>query len=393
MRILQIVNLGYPAGGAEKSVKLIRDALRERGHEVLVISSDKQLEGKVAFADITIPMIAGGSVRRLLRHAWYGVARREIQAAVQHFRPDVVHLHTIGEFSPAAFWAAGSAPAALSVHGPEEYTLELLPWQLPASDYRNRSFEWSDLTLAGHLRYWYYRLLQRPLFLLGARRLRVIFAPSKFMAQALESDAGKIPVRHLYNGIELPAPAPMPDKPCVLYVGRLESVKGVDVLIRAMEDVATVIPSAQLLVVGDGSERQSLQQLSERLGLADHITFAGWLPPAGVRNSYRAAQVVAIPSVWPENLPTVAIEALATGRPIVGSDIGGIPELIVDGLTGMLVEPRDSGALASCLAEVLSDTALANRMARAAYEASGAFSITTFVESLEAAYEELAAMP
>ena len=392
MRILQIVNLGYAAGGAETSVKLIRDTLRERGHEVLVISSDKQLRGNVAFADITIPMITGGSVRRLLRHAWYGVARREIEAAVRRFRPDVVHLHTIGEFSPAALWAVGSAPAALSVHGPEEYTLDLLPWQLPASDYRNRSFEWSDLTLAGHLRYWYYRLLQRPLFLLGVRRLRMIFAPSKFMARVLERDRGKIPVRHLYNGIELPLPAPMPDEPLVLYVGRLESVKGVDVLLRAMQDVVRAIPSARLLVVGDGSERHSLQQLCEHLGLADHVMFAGWLPPAGVTSSYCAARVLAVPSVWPENLPTVAIEALAIGRPIVGSDIGGIPELVVDGLTGRLVEPRDAEALGSALTEVLSDTALADRMAQAAQEASSTFSITRFVESLEAAYGELGVM-
>jgi glycosyltransferase involved in cell wall biosynthesis len=102
--------------------------------------------------------------------------------------------------------------------------------------------------------------------------------------------------------------------------------------------------------------------------------------------------VLAVPSVWPENLPTVAIEALAIGRPIVGSNIGGIPELIVDGLTGRLVEPRDAEAFASALTEVLSDTALADRMAGAAHAASRAFSITRFVDSLEAAYGELAVM-
>jgi glycosyltransferase involved in cell wall biosynthesis len=321
------------------------------------------------------------------------LARNEIRAAVRRFRPDVVHLHTIGEFSPAALWALGSAPAALSVHGPEEYTLELLPWQLPASDYRNHSFEWSDLKLSGHLRYWYYRLLQRPLFLLGARRLRVMFAPSKFMAGVLERDAGKVPVRHLYNGIELPMPQPLPESPNVLYVGRLESVKGVDVLIRAMEHVVRAVPSARLLVVGDGSERKSLEQLSLRLGLADHISFAGWLAPVDVTRCYRTARVLAIPSVWPENLPTVAIEALAVGRPIVGSNVGGIPELIVHGVTGALVEPRDAEGLAASLTEILTNVALAGRMSLEAREMSSAFSVTKFVESLEAAYAELAVVP
>jgi glycosyltransferase involved in cell wall biosynthesis len=102
--------------------------------------------------------------------------------------------------------------------------------------------------------------------------------------------------------------------------------------------------------------------------------------------------VLAIPSVWPENLPTVAIEALAVGRPIVGSNVGGIPELIVEGVTGALVEPRDAEGLAASLTEILNDVELADRMALAAREMSNAFSITKFVESLEEAYGELAVM-
>jgi hypothetical protein len=107
VKILQIVNLGYVAGGAEKSVHFIREGLVARGHKVLVLATDKGLAGQDSFADVVVPQIAGGAVKRLASYAWYGAGRRAILAAIRRFGPDVVHLHTIGEFSPAVFWALG----------------------------------------------------------------------------------------------------------------------------------------------------------------------------------------------------------------------------------------------------------------------------------------------
>ena len=367
MKILQIVNLGYVAGGAEKSVHFITEAMAARGHEVQVLATDKGLEGEDSFADVVVPGIAGNAVKRLTSYAWYGAGRKAILAAIRRFAPDVVHLHTIGEFSPAVFWALGGVPAVLTVHGPEEFMRQLLTWQLPASDYRNESFEWADLTAIGRLRYAYQRFLQRPLYLLGARRhLRLILAPSKFMAGILEQDAPGIPVRLLYNGIPLPAPEPLPENPAVLYVGRLESVKGVDQLLRAMRRLVVSIPPATLVVVGDGSQRRSLEALSAELGLGGHVRFAGWVSSKDIRQYYAAAQVVAVPSLCPETLAMVSVEAMAYGRPVVGSNVGGLPEVVVDTVTGSLVKPGDPRELADALAGILGDAARARRMSVAA---------------------------
>jgi glycosyltransferase involved in cell wall biosynthesis len=390
MRILQIVNIGYAAGGAETSVELIREMLVQRGHDVLVIATDKQLDKGRPFADVVIPRITGNPAKRFLNHAWYGAGKRDIEFSMKCFNPDVVHLHTIGEFSPSVFWAIGRAPSLLTVHGPEEYTLKLLPWHLPASDYRNQSYARGDLKPLGHLRYWYERLLQRRLYLLGARRLRAILAPSKFMAGLLAADAGRVPVRQLYNGIELPSARLLPGRPSVLYVGRLESYKGVEVLLRAMVTLRQFVPLARLVVVGDGSQRRSLEKLSAALGLDGHVRFTGWVGAASVAGYYEAAQVLAIPSLCPENLPTVAIEAMAVGRPIVGSNVGGIPELVADGVTGRIVEPRDADGLAAALREILSDSELAERMSAAARDASQTFGAGRFVDALERVYLELA---
>ncbi|HEY2668343.1 MAG TPA: glycosyltransferase family 4 protein [Actinomycetota bacterium] len=391
MRILQIVNLGYVAGGAEKSVQVIRDAMVARGHEVLVLSTDKGLEGEDSFADVVIPRIAGNAVKRLTSYAWYGAGRKAILAAIRRFAPDVVHLHTIGEFSPAVFWALGGVPAVLTVHGPEEFMRQLLTWQLPASDYRNGSFEWADLTLVGRLRYTYQRFLQRPLYLVGARRhLRLILAPSRFMAGILEQDAPGIPVRLLYNGIPLPAAEPLPEHPQVLYVGRLEPVKGVDPLLHAMQRLMARIPTATLVVVGEGSQRTSLEALSARLGLSGCVRFAGWVAPKDIGPYYAAAQVVAVPSLCPETLAMVTVEAMAFGRPVVGSNVGGIPEVVVDTVTGNLVKPGDAEALADALAGILGDAVRARRMSIAAREASEAFGAQQFLDALEETYRELA---
>ena len=101
MRIVQIVNLGYVGGGAENVVHLVREAMVARGHQVLVIATDRGLEGRESFADVALPQIVGSAPRRLLRYAWDAGTKRAIEEALVAFDPDVVHLHTVSEFSPS----------------------------------------------------------------------------------------------------------------------------------------------------------------------------------------------------------------------------------------------------------------------------------------------------
>ncbi|HWD72555.1 MAG TPA: glycosyltransferase family 4 protein [Actinomycetota bacterium] len=391
MRIVQIVNLGYVGGGAENVVHLVREAMIARGHHVLVIATDRGLEGRESFADVALPQIVGSAPRRLLRYAWDAGTKRAVEEVLVAFDPDVVHLHTVSEFSPSVLWALGGVPSLLTVHGPEEFTLGLLAAGLPASDYRNESYLPSDLRMIGRIRYLYQRFMQRPLWLLGARRnLAMMLAPSRYTAAILERDAGRVPIRHLPNGIYLPAPQPLPGCPSVLYAGRLESYKGVGILLQAMKRLVTTMPTSRLVVAGDGSKRAALEGLAHRLGLAHHVAFAGWVSPHHLPRYYAASQVVAVPSLCPETLPTVVIEALAVGRPVVGSNVGGIPELVTDGVTGKIVEPGDVDGLADALLGILSDAHLARRMSLAARQAAAAFDAEGFLDALERIYEELA---
>ncbi len=327
MRVIEVIDVGWLAGGAERHAQLLRDALVERGHEVLVLATDKNAGGRDVFADVMVPAIAGGPARRLTRYAFYGRAYSALRRSVRDFRPDIIHFHTVGELSPSVLLAAHGVPYIVTVHGPEDFTLALLPWQLPASDYKNHTYQWSDITLLGRLRYAYLRFLQRPLYLMALRRCAGFIAPSRFMARALTEEAAPQLIEQIYNGIELPEQRPHSADQRLLFVGRLEAVKGVDVLLRAFARIHRDHPDAELSIIGDGERRGDLEQLADDLGVAASVRFHGWLGETEVQTALASATALVIPSVWPENLPTVALEAIGVGRAIVASRVGGMPEL------------------------------------------------------------------
>jgi glycosyltransferase involved in cell wall biosynthesis len=393
MRVIEVIDVGWLAGGAERHAQLLKDALVERGHQVLVLATDKNAVDRDVFADIMVPAIAGGAARRLTRYAFYGRAYSALRRAIRTFKPDVIHFHTMGELSPSVLLAAHGVPYIVTVHGPEDFTLALLPWQLPASDYKNHSYQWSDITLIGRLRYAYLRFLQRPLYLIALRHCAGFIAPSRFMARALAEEAAPEMIEQIYNGIHLPEQRPFVAERRLLFVGRLEAVKGVDVLLRAFARIHHAHPDVELSIIGDGERRSDLEQLADDLGTTSSVRFYGWTGEAEVRSALADSTALIIPSVWPENLPTVALEAIGVGRAIVASRVGGMPELVDEGHTGFLTAPYDVGELAGALDRLLGDPDLAKSMGEAAHARSELFSIGRFVPTVEGLYQRVSATP
>ncbi len=161
---------------------------------------------------------------------------------------------------------------------------------------------------------------------------------------------GRMHVVHC--GIEparFPDPAPMPQGgPQLVAVGRFAEQKGFGVLIQALGMAAPGLPGLRLVLVGDGPLRGALQAQAASLGVSDRVTFAGWQDEAGVRAALAGAQALALPS-FAEGLPVVAMEAMAAGRPVIGTLIAGIPELVIPGDTGWLVPAGDAAALAGAI--------------------------------------------
>ncbi|WP_295045175.1 glycosyltransferase [uncultured Paracoccus sp.] len=148
----------------------------------------------------------------------------------------------------------------------------------------------------------------------------------------------------------------------LLFVGRLVPVKGVSVLIRAFGGIARDVPQAVLTIVGDGPERAGLQRLVSHLGLQDRIRFTGARTQQQVAAHMAEADLFVLPS-FAEGLPVVLMEAMASGLPVIATDIAGIPELVQDNATGRLVAAGDEAQLAQAIRDCLADPKPALEMA------------------------------
>jgi len=141
----------------------------------------------------------------------------------------------------------------------------------------------------------------------------------------------------------------------VLFVGHLVPVKALDVLLRAwaaLTERPGVGAHLRLLLIGEGTQRDTLEQQARELGLADQVAFLGPKPQPAVADWIAAADLLTLPS-HAEGSPNVVVEALASGTPVVASRVGGVPDLVDDGVNGLLVPAGDAAALADALAAAL----------------------------------------
>jgi glycosyltransferase involved in cell wall biosynthesis len=152
------------------------------------------------------------------------------------------------------------------------------------------------------------------------------------------------------------------DTPLVGIVARLVPIKAHEVFFDAALRVGRALPETTFLVVGDGERRAELEALVDRLGLADRVRFLGWR--GDLRRVYADLDVVALSS-RNEGSPVALIEALASARPVVSTNVGGVPEVVLNGRTGLTVGPSDPPALAAAIVRLLQDRAYAERLGRA----------------------------
>jgi glycosyltransferase involved in cell wall biosynthesis len=174
-----------------------------------------------------------------------------------------------------------------------------------------------------------------------------------------------------------------PTSRLVLAVGRLVEQKNHALAIHAIAQV----PEATLVIAGDGPLRGELERVAAEAGVADRVVLAGVRRDA--RALMGAADAVVMPSRW-EGLPLTALEALASGTPLVATNVRGLRELVVDGRDALLV-PEDPNALAEAIRRLLTDRELAARLAEAGRHVEGAGSDRALVESFLRLYERLAA--
>lgn len=153
------------------------------------------------------------------------------------------------------------------------------------------------------------------------------------------------------------------DNPVVLFVGGLLPYKGPEYLLKAAPIVVREYPNAVFVMIGNGPLRRYLERLGEKLGVLRNIIFVGWVPPLQIPLFYAACDIFVLPSLS-EGFGIATIEAMATGKPVIGTSVGGTLDIIEDGVNGYLVEPKNPVDLADKVIILLSDDERREVMAR-----------------------------
>jgi glycosyltransferase involved in cell wall biosynthesis len=181
------------------------------------------------------------------------------------------------------------------------------------------------------------------------------------------------------------APPSTTGQPRFVYIGRMTPEKGVSWFLRAVQQVKT---SIAVDIAGEGPQEAELQRLSEQLGLTDRVTFHGWINGAQVHELLAGARALAFPSVWHEPGGAVAGEAMANGRAVIMSRVGGMPEYVEQDVNGLLVEPNDVAGLAQAIDRLATDWNLARRLGETGRQVSiERFSFRDHVQTLIGLYE------
>ena len=232
-----------------------------------------------------------------------------------------------------------------------------------------------------------------------ANRADLVIAPSDALAERIVGQGVRRPVEVVPTGVDLDRFRPghrgrartalgfPPDGPLLLYVGRLDQEKNLDLLLEAFAAASRRVSAARLALVGRGTRRDSLRSRAVQLGIVDRVLFVGGVAPDDVVTFYQAADLFLFASTT-ETQGLAVLEAMAVGRPVVAVRASGVEEAVLDGVTGLLTV-EDPSDLAAAAVEVLEDRGLAAKLARGGREAVQRFAAPALAARLVQSYERL----
>jgi glycosyltransferase involved in cell wall biosynthesis len=375
MKILTWSYAFWPGGGGmERIIGQITTGLAARGHELLVITQPveraivmSRVPTAIASSDPSWSTFGSVPVYRfpihdaIERHDHQALTRMtdEIKSIRRDFGADVVHH---------AFFSGDSIMEMQSDEGVPRITA-------------NHQSGYSAMPTV------------TPVFRMLLTRSKTVVAVSQSVRRetlglAPES-AGKVQV--IENGVE---ETPDPGKgtggaPTILASGRFVEEKGFHTLLVAFALLLERQPHARLVLAGDGHSRVGLEHLAVRLGISERVTFTGWVGEQQMNDLIASSDIVAVPSIWAEPFGLTALEASERGRPVVVSAVGGLMEVVVDGVTGIHAHAGDPYSWASAFDQLIKDPDRAWSMGAAGRQrAHRELSLKSCIDKYESAFIE-----
>jgi phosphatidylinositol alpha-mannosyltransferase len=363
VRILLACPYAWDAsGGVQVHVRELGATLRARGHDVRVLAPSRARPREPWVRSVGRP-VAVPYNRSVAPICFSPASARRVRAALRAFAPEVLHAHEplIPSTSMLALRATarGPTPVVATFHAGAERSI-LFDLAAPAL-----------------------RRLARAIDV----RIAVSAAAASFAARRIGDGFVIVP-----NGVDVERfagaePVELPAGRRMLFVGRLDERKGFRVAVAAFRRLAARFPDLLLVAVGGGPEKASATALPE--GIRDRVVLVGPVANEDLHRYEAAADVFVAPSVGGETFGVVLVEAMAAGVPVVASDIPGYDEVIRPG-EGLLVPPRDPGALADAVASLLDDPAAAKALADAGRARAWTYSWDAVAERIEGLYADAA---
>lgn len=371
MKILMVNKFLYPNGGSETYMFTLGEQLTKMGHEVQYFgmehegrvvgnrvnayTSDMNFHGGSKLAKLTYP----------LKTIYSGEARKKLRLVLEDFQPDVVHLNNFNyQLTPSVIleveaWRKQTGRSCRMIYTAHDYQLVCPNHML----YRPEEGRTCEACIGGHYescmkhrcihgsrarsalgmleaKYWNgrntYALIDR------------IICCSAFMKEKLDTNLiFRDKTVALHNFVADDLPQAREKRPYVLYFGRFAAEKGIDMLLAACRELTEV----QFVFAGSGS-------MEGELAGAPNVKYVGFQQGDALKKLIAEARFTVYPSVWYENCPLSVMESIASGTPVIGARIGGIPELIEDGKTGLLFESGNVQELTKQIRRLWDDAAL-----------------------------------
>jgi glycosyltransferase involved in cell wall biosynthesis len=390
MDILHLYKDYYPVlGGIENHIRVLAEAQADAGHRVTVLVCDPGHNTHVDTLNGVQVIMAG----RLTTAASMPLSLRQ-PLALARLRPDVVHIHSPYPLGELANLLLRRARATVITHHSD--VVRQRGWLRLYAPFLRRVLRAAERIIATSPRYIETSPWLRPVrdkctvVPLGVDPVR--FSPPVEARGGRGEGADTAPLQadlDLRRGESTEtAPLRVAAAATLLFTGRLRYYKGLDTLFQALSR----LPDVQLLIVGDGPMREDWERMVDDLHLAQRVTFAGEVPDEDLPGYYHGADVFVLPAnARAEAFGTVLLEAMASGLPCVTTEVGtGTSWVVQDGVTGLVVPPRDPQALTNAIRSLLDDPQLRLAMGRAARaRVEEEFTTERMIARVHAVYEEV----
>ena len=344
MRVVHIIKVTR-VSGAERHLLLLLAGLIERGVDarlIILVEPDKPMDDMLAAAqNRAIPI-----TRLVIRRDYDMALLWRLRARLRDHKPDLVHTHLVHAdlYGYFAARSAGIRHLISSRHNDDQFRYRPR-WR----NLHRRLWRWSSagIAISESIKRFALEVEGAPAEKIAVVRYGIDFA-------WLSDDDINAARHRLRSDLGLDGDALILGMVC-----RLVDQKGIPYALEAMRRLRTQFPRAHLVIAGDGENAAELRRLASALSIADRVHWLGWRSDAA--DLMAAFDLLLVPSLW-EGFGLVLLEAMARRVPVIASRVGAIPEVIVHGETGILIEPRDVAALAQAVARLLDDRALRKYM-------------------------------